>query len=116
MGDSGKDDAQLSEPVRKPRGKPFAKGADPRRLPGGVSAERRAFIDRLKEDDAEEVYQAFLGLVRDGNAHAILRGMEYIARKPPNAVEDNDAVRESGKLPFTREEMLAALRGEKDQG
>ncbi len=55
--------------------------------PGGISKEKRAFLDRLKIDDANEVYERFMGLVRQGNTAAILRAVEYIAGKPKDSLE-----------------------------
>lgn len=72
----------------KPRGRPFPKGASPN--PGGVSKERRAFIERLRGDDggadAEDIYAAFMALVREGNMPAVLRAMEYLIGKPREQV------------------------------
>jgi len=103
----GKGSAQLCATVR---GKPFAPGADPRRSPGGQSKEKRAFLERLKSDDADEIYAAFMGLVRDGNAPAILRAVEYLAGKPPNATEDNEAIRQS--LTVVVQSLAAKAGGE----
>lgn len=74
----------------KPRGKPFPKGVSPN--PGGQSKEKRAFLDRLRGEDAAEVYAAFLTLVREGNAPAVLRAAEYLLGKPPAADEDKTAL------------------------
>ena len=87
------DSAQVCAPVR---GKPFAKGDDPRRLPGGQSPEKRAFLERLTTDDADDVYAAFMGLVRESNPAAVLRAVEYLAGKPRNAPEDNEALAKAG--------------------
>jgi len=84
--------AELSTPERRV-GRPFPKGTSGN--PGGQSKEKRAFLERLKLDDADEIYAAFMGLVRDGNVPAILRAVEYLAGKPPNATEDNEAIRQS---------------------
>lgn len=83
--------AELSAAERK-RGKPFEKGKSGN--PGGQSKEKRAFLERLTTDDAEDIYSAFMGLVRDGNPIAVLRAVEYVAGKPPAAKEDNDALRD----------------------
>lgn len=99
-------------PPRKPKkggyGRPFPKGVSGN--PGGQSREKRAFLERLTTDDADEVYKAFMALVREGNAPAVIRAVEYLAGRPKNADEDNAAIRASGKLPLTREEMLEILR------
>lgn len=83
--------------------------------PGGVSKEKRAFLDRLKTDDAEEVYRAFMALVRDGNPPAVLRAVEYLAGKPRSADEDLAAVQKAGVTALavlSRDELLAIARGE----
>lgn len=87
--------AELSAPEpkkAKPGGRPFPKGVSGN--PGGQSKEKRAFLERLKSDDADAVYAAFMLLVRDGNAPAVLRAVEYLAGRPKNADEDNAAIRE----------------------
>ena len=84
--------AELSAPERKPNGKPFPKGKSGN--PGGQSKEKRAFLARLTTDDADDVYDSFMGLVRDGNPPAVLRAVEYLAGKPAAAKEDNDALRD----------------------
>ena len=89
------DASELSGPVAKralPKGKPFEKGKSGN--PGGQSKEKRAFLVRLTTDDADDVYVAFMDLVRDGNPPAVLRAVEYLAGKPAAAKEDNDALRD----------------------
>lgn len=106
--------AELSAPERKRGpGKPFPKGVSGN--PGGQSKEKRAFLDRLKTDDAEEVYRAFMALVRDGNPPAVLRAVEYLAGKPRSADEDLAAVQKAGVTALavlSRDELLAIARGE----
>lgn len=107
MTDKSSKPAEVSAPVR---GKPFPKGKSGN--PGGQSREKRAFLERLKSDDADEVYAAFMALVREGNPHAVLRAVEYLAGKPRSATEDLEAAREGVRLLLTREEQLAVARGE----
>ena len=63
--------------------------------PGGVSKERRAFLAKLQGEDAQEIYDAFMALVRAGNERAILRGLEYVAGKPDLAEGDREALKEA---------------------
>lgn len=77
--------------------------------PGGQSKEKRAFLDRLRADDADACYAAFMSLVREGNPPAVLRAVEYIAGKPPAAEEDRAALKGVADLP-SRAEILAAVR------
>lgn len=88
--------AQLSAPVPKrkpPLGKPFAKGGDPRQNPGGQSKEKRAFLERLKEDDPDTIYEAFMQGVREGVPPIVIRAVEYLAGKPKENVELSGAVK-----------------------
>lgn len=79
--------------------------------PGGVSKEKRAFLERLRSEDAEEIYAAFMDGVRAREWTVVLRAVEYIAGKPAAAKEDHEAMRAGidARLPLTREEMLRAL-------
>lgn len=80
--------AELREPKPKRRrgpGRPFQKGQSGN--PGGQSKEKRAFLDRLRAEDAEDVYAALMRLVHADNAPAVLRAVEYIAGKPPEVVQ-----------------------------
>ena len=106
----GKGSVHLNAPERTGgvTGKGFKPGQSGN--PGGQSKEKRAFLERLKTEDAEEVYEAFMGLVREGNAPAILRAVEYLAGKPPNATEDNEAIRQS--LTVVVQSLAAKAGGE----
>ena len=85
--------AEVSAPKRQmPTGTPFQKGQSGN--PGGQSREKRAFLDRLHGADAEVVYTAFMALVSEGNAPAVIRAVEYLAGRPPAATEDTDALRD----------------------
>lgn len=75
-----------------PKGKRFEKGKSGN--PGGVSKEKRAFLERLKIEDAEAIYDAFMAGVKRGDAPFVLRAVEYLAGKPPAAPEDNDALKQ----------------------
>lgn len=104
------DSARLSAPVR---GKPFVKG-DPRINPGGQSKEKRAFLERLTTEDADEVYESFMALVREKNPPAVLRAVEYLAGKPASAPADLAAIAKNGNVlaVLTRDDMLAIAKGE----
>ncbi len=65
--------------------KPFKPGQSGN--PGGVSKEKRAFLDRLKGEDADTVYEALMQLVRERNPQAVLRAWEYVVGKPKELVE-----------------------------
>lgn len=75
-----------------PKGRPFPKGKSGN--PGGISKEKRAFLERLKSDDAEAIYEAFMAGVKRGEAPFVLRAVEYLAGKPPAAPEDNEAIKQ----------------------
>lgn len=55
--------------------------------PGGQSREKRAFLERLRADDPSTIYDAFMSLVKAGNAPAVIRAVEYLAGKPKENVE-----------------------------
>lgn len=55
--------------------------------PGGQSKEKRAFLERLKSEDADEIYAAFMKGVRDGVPPIVIRAVEYLAGKPKESVE-----------------------------
>ena len=81
--------------------------------PGGQSKEKRAFLDRLKSDDADEIYEAFMAGVRGREWSVVLRAVEYLAGKPPAAKEDGEALAKAiAAWPLSREEMLAIAKGE----
>lgn len=108
MGKQSKPELRASEVIRDEKGR-IPKGVSGN--PGGQSKEKRAFLDRLTTDDADEVYEALMDLVRERNPMAVLRAVEYIARKPPNAAEDNEALEKAGGAwPLTREETLEIAR------
>ena len=75
---------ELSGAEKFPNLKPYAPGTNGN--PGGQSKEKRAFLERLRVDDVDEVYLALMDLVRERNAPAVLRAVEYIAGKPPETV------------------------------
>jgi hypothetical protein len=106
--------AELSESKRRRRGpgKPFPKGVSGN--PGGQSKEKRAFLERLRIEDADEIYEALMGLVREGNAPAVLRAVEYIAGKPPDVLHVGgvDGKGLDVKMVVDALEGLAKSRGE----
>lgn len=73
--------------------------------PGGVSKEKRAFLERLKDDDSETIYAAGMALIREGNAPMIIRAWEYLLGKPKESVEMKAAVEATvtGKTSLTLE-------------
>lgn len=80
--------SELKPPERRKRKAPrsaFKPGQSGN--PGGQSKEKRAFLERLRIDDVEDIYEALMSLVREGNAPAVLRAVEYVAGKPPDVVE-----------------------------
>lgn len=81
--------------------------------PGGVTKEKREFLQRLTEDDADDVYGAFMGLVRGGNAPAVIRAVEYIIGKPKSAPEDRAALEKAlGPLAgLTTDAVLRLVAG-----
>lgn len=86
-----------TEPLKKRRrgpGRPFPKGVSPN--PGGQSKEKRDFLERLRGEDADEVYRAMMDLVRERNGPAVLRAWEYIVGKPPETVNLKGDVKVTG--------------------
>lgn len=82
--------------------------------PGGVSREKRAFLKRLEEADADEIYEAFMDGVRQREWSVVIRAVEYIAGKPRSSPEDLEATKAGfSLLQLTREEMLKVAREEK---
>ena len=79
--------------------------------PGGQSKEKRAFLDRLRSEDADECYSAFMDLVRERNPPSVLRAVEYIAGRPPAADEDRKAVA-SAVSGLTIEQLLKLAKME----
>jgi hypothetical protein len=65
--------------------------------PGGVSKEKRAFLERLKEDDPQTIYEAFMKGVRDGVPPIVIRAVEYLAGKPKESVEVKAEVETTAK-------------------
>lgn len=82
--------------------------------PGGQSKEKRAFLERLTTEDADEVYESFMALVREKNPPAVLRAVEYLAGKPASAPADLAAIAKNGNVlaVLTRDDMLAIAKGE----
>lgn len=64
--------------------------------PGGQSKEKRDFLERLRGEDADEVYRAMMDLVRERNGPAVLRAWEYIVGKPPETVNLKGDVKVTG--------------------
>ena len=85
--------------LRRPEGT-FAPGVSGN--PGGQSKEKRAFLERLKEDDPDTIYEAFMQGVRDGVPPIVIRAVEYLAGKPKENVEL------SGKLSAAIEHDIKA--------
>ena len=53
----------------------------------GQAMEKRAFLERMRSDDADTIYSAFMDLVREGNTSAVIRAVEYIAGRPKEQIE-----------------------------
>lgn len=104
-----------SENKKKGGNPDWAKGPDGKGKsgnPGGQSREKRAFLERLRTEDADEIYEALMGLIREGNAPAILRAVEYIAGKPPDVLQVNARV-SNPIAGMTPEQLLALATGRK---
>jgi len=85
--------AQICEAVqkrkkrkRKPRGKPFREGPDPRRNLGGVPPEVREIRDALRLKGLEYV-KALERATKNGNWAAAVKALEWILGKPTQPVE-----------------------------
>lgn len=106
--------AELSEaePPKKRRrgpGRPFKPGQSGNA--GGQSKEKRDFLERLRTEDADEVYRAMMDLVGQRNGPAVLRAWEYIVGKPPETVNLKGNVTVKGD-EAQLEELLRRLVGE----
>lgn len=118
-----KPSAELSAPERKPRGRPFPPKTSGN--PGGVSKEKRDFLERLTGEDAGEVYAGLMDLVRERNPAAVIRAWEYVVGKPKERVEVTG--KDGGPLttvqridvrklsPSQLEAFSAALRATKEE-
>lgn len=80
--------AELSGAERRrkmPKGTPFPKGKSGN--PGGQSKEKRAFLERMQIDDADDIYDSMMRLVREGNPPAVIRAFEYVAGAPKKVID-----------------------------
>ena len=94
--------AELSTAERpKAPGRPFAKGVSGN--PGGQSKEKRAFLDKLRGDDADEVYAALMDGVKAREWAVVLKAAEWIAGKPSAAPEDRGSVAEALRVIINRQ-------------
>lgn len=80
---------------------------------GGGSGLRKAFVDRLKQEDADVIYRVFMTLVCERNVPAVLKAVEYIAGKPKESIDVNlthrPAELDLGKLSTEELENLERL-------
>lgn len=83
-------------PVRDALGR-LVKGSPPVNPGGRTPKAQRDLVARLKSDDIEEIYAAFMGLVRLGHPTVVMRAMEYAAGKPREVI-DVTVSKESGTL------------------
>lgn len=101
-----------TENSTKQRGRPFQKGKSGN--PGGRPGELGEFRE-LCRTHREKAIEGLLKALGDGGSAAVAAArvlLEYGYGKPAAAPEDNAALRESGRLPLTREEVLAIAKGE----
>lgn len=112
----GKGAVQLNAPERSGgvTGKGFKPGQSGN--PGGVSKEKRAFLERLKSDDADDIYEAFMDGVKAREWSVVLRAVEYLAGKPAAAAEDRKALEKAGVLSFEQLLQALATKGGNDAG
>ena len=84
--------------------------------PGGASKEKREFLARLKQEDADSVYAALMDLVDQRNPAAVLRCVEYIAGKPREVIDVTVSAEtrqlDLGKLSDQQLDDLAVLIGQ----
>lgn len=101
-----------SEPKKRRRGpgRPFPKGVSPN--PGGQSKMKRDFLERLRTEDADEVYAGMLDLVRERNPPAVIRAWEYIVGKPPETVNLKGDVKVTHDADAQLVELFKRLAGE----
>lgn len=107
--------------TKKQHGKPFTKG-DARinrgGRPKGYNAFRKAFRGEKDNEAIRERLKAIFDNPEAKDSDVIMATRlwwEYGWGKAPSAPEDNAAIRDSGRplAGATKEEILAALRGEK---
>ena len=108
----------MSDAGNSPESAPRRKGGFPKGKSGNPSGRPKVveeFRERARKAVDEHVLQKWVDEVVNNGEHW-MRASEMLAAygygKPPSAPEDNDAVRESGRVPLTREEALAIARGE----
>lgn len=95
---------------KKPRGRPFQKGADSRRKPGGLPPGYHAFRAACQERSVEALSVLVTSLTDEDARIRIEAAKVIIERawgKPAAAEEDREAVERAGEAP--RELVLAAL-------
>lgn len=98
---------------KAPRGKPFAKGEDPRRAANGLP-ERYWAMREKAQGYGEECIEAAAALLREEAWQARVAGITILLErgygKPSSAPEDLDAIKDAGPKA-SREVVLAALAG-----
>lgn len=95
------------------RGKPFQKGEDVRRVPGGISKDRLDLRNAL-EADADKIHAALMRLVDADNAPAIIYAHTQLIGKPKDRVEVTGDVAAAAWLSqLTAAQVLAIAKGEK---
>ena len=101
-----------TENSTKQRGRPFQKGKSGN--PGGRPGQLGEFREMCRTHTAAAV-TALVEALSVGGTESVSAArvlLEYGWGKPAAAPEDNAALRESGRLPLTREECLAIAKGE----
>src|SRR3989442_1142505 len=98
----------MREGKGKPRGKPFQKGHDPRRKPGGCSPEVKEIRDALRKDGLTYV-KALLAASENGNWGAAAKALEWILGKPTQPVELGGPEGKPIEIADVRERLLARI-------
>lgn len=73
-------------PKGPPRGKPFKKGPDARRSPGG-QPKALAEVKQQARNDAGDLWDLLMKRARKGDKFCIVKGLEWALGKPRLAVE-----------------------------
>ena len=110
MGNDTKPQLRTPEATRDKSGR-IPKGVSGN--PGGQSKAKRDFLERMRTDDAEEIYAAIMDGVRAREWSVVLKAGEWLLGKPAAAKEDGEAlVKAIGAWPLSRDEMLKIAKGE----
>lgn len=87
--------------------------------PGGLTREQREMRDKMRDKlrgDADEVHDALMKLVRDGNAPATIYAHQLLHGKDPDKVEmDANVNSDNPARPLSTADLLAVVAASKPE-